>query len=691
MRHPILSIAFTLLGTFAVTAQQTGITPMQVMKLRQVTGVYPHPDANSELVAFTRAEPRSPAEAPGGARSHLYLLEPGGGGQLTERLLIGGTKSASGVAWDPRGEHLTFVEKRKGDDHPEVYALSVKTGEVTRVTDTPRGVSSYKWRPDGEAIAYTVLDPHPPARDAARKRGFRPRIVNEDFRHVSLWLWERESGGVQRLTSGKTVYSYEWSPVGTHLAAGLAPHNLTDDRYMFTRLHRIEPTTGAVKLLVDNPGKLGAYSWSPDGKRLAYIGAFDQNDPHAGTLFVTDSAGGAPRALTAEFKGMVNDVAWASGDGLVCAISEGVQSSVVFVDVGTGNFRRPERAPKLAFSAVKMAGDTRAYVVASTPKFPSEVFRLVAGDDSSLDATILTDSNPWLSDVALGDQKVVRFAARDGLEIEGLMLYPVGYEQGKRYPMVIVAHGGPESHFSDGWNTNYGRWGQMLCARGYFAWYPNYRASTGYGVEFAKADHGDPMGAEFTDHLDAIDHFADLGLIDRARVGVGGGSYGGYTAAWAATRHTDHFAAAVSFVPFVDIRTKWFTSDIPYEFYYVHYQEKWPHEQPGLLSDRSPLSWADRCETPLLLLGGTADPRVHPSQPFMLYSAVKFTTSTPVRYVQYLGEGHGNRQNVNQYDYALRTLRWFDHYLSSPDQRDAEPPPFDVDYGEWMKAASSKK
>ena len=142
----------------------------------------------------------------------------------------------------------------------------------------------------------------------------------------------------------------------------------------------------------------------------------------------------------------------------------------------------------------------------------------------------------------------------------------------------------------------------------------------------------------------------------------------------------------MSFVPFVDIRTKWYTSDIPYEFYYVHYQEKWPHEQAGFLSDRSPLSYAERCRTPLLLLGGTSDTRVHPSQPFMLYRAVKFSTSTPVRYVQYPGEGHGNRSNVNQYDYALRTLRWFDHYLSAGDRRDAEPPAFDVDYGAWMES-----
>ena len=121
----------------------------------------------------------------------------------------------------------------------------------------------------------------------------------------------------------------------------------------------------------------------------------------------------------------------------------------------------------------------------------------------------------------------------------------------------------------------------------------------------------------------------------------------------------------------------------------MHYQEKWPHEQMKLLAERSPLTWAPLCRTPLLLLGGTSDTRVHPSQPFMLYRAVKHATETPVRYVQYPGEGHGNRTNVYQYDYAVRTLRWLDHYLQGANRRSAEPPPFEVDYGEWAAAAAA--
>ena len=126
-----------------------------------------------------------------------------------------------------------------------------------------------------------------------------------------------------------------------------------------------------------------------------------------------------------------------------------------------------------------------------------------------------------------------------------------------------------------------------------------------------------------------------------------------------------------------------YASDIPREFYYVHYEEQWPHEAWDFMADRSPLTFAPNTRTPLLIAGGTSDPRVHPSQPFMLFRAVETTTDTPVRYVQYPGEPHGNRINVFRYDYLLRTLQWFHHYLAPGDQRMRALPPVDPNYGEW--------
>jgi dipeptidyl aminopeptidase/acylaminoacyl peptidase len=599
-------------------------------------------------------------------------------GQAKPTLLVQGKETAQGVAVRPGTREVTFL--RSAGAPAQLFALPITGGEARRVASTPP-IAAYQWRPDGRAFAFTALDPVSQAREAAQAAGIKPVVVDEDWQHLSLWLWEEGAEKPRKLTEGRTVFAFEWAPDGKRLMLAAAPRNLVDDSYMFQRLHLLDLEKGSLTKLVDNPGKLGGGAWSPDGAQFAYISAADRNDPHAGMLYVVDVATRIVRALTPGLAGMIQEVEWAAPDRLTVLLSIGVAAAIAELDPATGRTLAVLAGGK-AFSVAALAIDAkgRCAAVGSHAVHGSELF-WAESPRSGGAWTRLTDTNPWLAGVALGEQSVHRIEARDGLEFEGILIEPVGREQGRRYPLVIVVHGGPEAHFSNGWLTSYGNWGQLLAARGIASWYPNYRASTGYGVEFCKKDHGDPMGYEMTDHLDAIDHFVAAGLVDRARVGIGGGSYGGYTAAFAATRHTEAFAAAVGFVPFTDLRTKWLTSDIPWEFFCVHYQEQWPWQQPGLMWDRSPLSWAHNCRTPLLLLGGTADPRVHPSQPFMLYRAVKYGTETPVRYVQYPGEGHGNRTNVYQLDYALRTLQWFEWYLlGDGDRRAKAMPAFELGY-----------
>jgi dipeptidyl aminopeptidase/acylaminoacyl peptidase len=173
---------------------------------------------------------------------------------------------------------------------------------------------------------------------------------------------------------------------------------------------------------------------------------------------------------------------------------------------------------------------------------------------------------------------------------------------------------------------------------------------------------GDLAGKEFTDVLDGIDRLDDMGLIDPKRVGIGGGSYGGYFASWGATRHSKRFAAAVSFVGVSNQISKRNTTDIPWEDYHVHWGI-WTHEDFAKVYDRSPVKWAQGSTTPTLILHGTEDPRVHPSQSLELYRALKMHGKAPVRLVWYPGEGHGNRRNTSRLDYLVRTMDWFETYL----------------------------
>lgn len=181
---------------------------------------------------------------------------------------------------------------------------------------------------------------------------------------------------------------------------------------------------------------------------------------------------------------------------------------------------------------------------------------------------------------------------------------------------------------------------------------------------------------EFDDLVDGVDHLVEIGLVDRDRVGITGGSYGGYAAAWGATRYSERFAASVMFVGISDQFGLFGASDIPRELHAVHLR-KWPWEDPDLYLQASPIHHAAGSRTPTLILHGEADPRVPVSQSYMMYRYLKLAGQAPVRLVLYPGEGHGNTRAASRWDYMLRLMRWMGHYLPGPG---GEPPPYRIDY-----------
>jgi dipeptidyl aminopeptidase/acylaminoacyl peptidase len=338
----------------------------------------------------------------------------------------------------------------------------------------------------------------------------------------------------------------------------------------------------------------------------------------------------------------------------------------------------------VVWDGVDRAPDGTMVLVGQSPAHPPEVF-LAEGPGAA--PKRLTDSNPWLSQRALAPQRKVAFRARDGLELEGLLLEPLGREVDARVPLVVVVHGGPEAHFSDGWLTRYANPGQVLAAKGFAVFYPNYRGSTGRGLAFSKTSQGDPAGKEFDDIVDGVDHLVKTGLADPARVGITGGSYGGYATAWGATFYSDRFAAGVMFVGISDLASKGGTTDIPVEDVEVHLMSD-PWKRADQNRERSPLTWVEKAKTPLLILHGTDDPRVHPTQSLMLYRYLKRRGQVPVRLVRYPGEGHGNRRAASQLDLSIRLVRWFEHYLQGPG---GAPPPAEVDPRPVLGVAAEMK
>lgn len=662
MLHPLAGLA----------QDRASLPPLSiedVVTLRQVTGVAmsPHGDAVAYLLSVPRELYVDPA---GPAWVQLHVVNEEG----ESRPYFSGQVEVSNVAWAEDGNALFFVAKRDLlAEFPDIYRMPLEGGEAEKIFTGQSGIKSIHPSPAGDVLAFLAPDPVPPANKTLAEKGFNAVVHEESTPPVRVWLLDLASGeaAVQELPGSASAL--DWAPDGERYAVALAPTALVDDEYMARDIFVVAAARGAIRGQLGLSGKLAAFEWSPDGRQIAWVGAEDIHDPQAGRLYAASAQGGERRELVPDYRGHVVDFYWQDDDNIAWFGRRGLWS-----ESGRTSLRRPRPAGAEPDSGPVIrsvdAHDGRrvAAAAADTPQHPPEVYLLKAGSAPMR----LTRSNPVLDERTLARQETIRYRARDGLELEAILVHPTAPPPKEGSPLVMMIHGGPESHYSNGWLSRYSLPAQALAGQGFLSVFPNYRGSTGRGVEFSKLGQHAYAGAEFDDIVDAKEHLVEAGLANAARVGITGGSYGGYASMWAASALSGHFAAAVAFVGISDQISKFGTTDIPREMFSVH-ARSWPWEDWMWMLERSPVFHADKVRTPLLIMHGDSDTRVHPSQSLEMYRHVKVRTDTPVRLVYYPGEGHGNENSAAQYDYALRLERWMNHYLKGPG---GAPPPYEIDH-----------
>jgi dipeptidyl aminopeptidase/acylaminoacyl peptidase len=651
---PRLLAALILMSAVA-TSQTDILTTRNLFDIRQVLETAISPDGR--YIAYTVFAPRPFTDQAGPDYRDLMVYDIQQG---VSRNFLSNKRAVYSLGWTHDGAAVTYIGVQEDGGRTQVFSMSMSGGEPVAVTASPTGILGYSFSPDGKQIAYIATDAPPAALAELRRKGYDAQVYEELNPERGLHVRELATGTTRKISNDVAVFDIQWSPDGSRIAAAVAPENTVDMSYMFKRIHLFDPASGTMTLLVENPGKLGKLAWSPDGSKLAFIAAVAVWDSKEGSIFVIDRAAPKPfkqlRNYSAGFEGTVIDIAWKDNNSLLFTSEEGVDITLRELSLESGNNTVLIEGGRVVFGGISHHSSLISFA-ASTPAHPRELYTWQNGN-----LTRRTVSNDWLRNIRLARQERFVYKAKDGLEITGILIYPLDYTAGKTYPLIVDIHGGPEAAYQNGWVTNYGNWGQVAAAKGYFVFMPNYRASTGRGVEYLKMGLGDLVGKEFTDVLDGIDRLIDMKLVDSKRVGMGGGSYGGYFSAWAATKHSKRFAAAVVFVGVSNQISKRNTTDIPYEDYYVHWTI-WTHEDFQKVYDRSPVKWTLGSTTPTLILHGTEDSRVHPSQGLELYRSLKIHGKAPVRLVWYQGEGHGNRRNTNRLDYMVRTMDWFDTYL----------------------------
>lgn len=663
-----LTAASLLAGvSLAATAQARPMTPQDVAQLESVGAIAVSPDGSR--VAYTTASlPDVVAgEDNGSTQQQLKMAY----GPDNTRVFLPEDVSVSTVEFSPDGRMVSFLWS-KDDEDRAVWGIPVDGGAQMKLAEVKdASVRSYAWAPDG-ATLYLLASAAPDKdRKAEAKNGFNAVVYEEEERFNRLFA--AQAGGEEidakprEIAVSGYVTSFRLTPDGKLGIVESQPTPRIDDTYTASRVNIIDLGKGRVLREVETPGKLGDLEVSPDGRQLSLVAGIDQHDPAATTLHLVNVASGAYRALNQGAAEAVGDTEWLANGQLAAIVDKGADTILRMYNAD-GSVAQEIDPDELVPTALENGGSDRLFVRADSPRHPSELFAL-----NGTTLTRWTSHNPWLAEIDFGTQRTMTYTARDGQQIEGILIEPVGGVPKGGAPTIMMVHGGPESHYTNGWLTGYSMPGQVGAGQGYAVFHPNYRGSTGYGTAFSKQHQGDYAGKEFDDIVDAKRALVAEGVTDADRTGITGGSYGGFASAWGATYYSSEYAASVMFVGISNNLSKFGTTDIPNEMYLVH-ERKWPWEEWDHLLERSPIYHVDKAETPILIMHGAEDTRVSPTQSYELYRNIKVRKpDTPVRLVLFPGEGHGNSRAASRYDYNLRMMRWFDTYLKTGD-RDAQMP-----------------
>jgi len=664
-----------LVFTFPDIQSQEVLSPAELLSLKSCGSIQLSPDGTQIL--YPISTPRSPNESPGASQRtwwKMTLMDK------TDSPLFPGDIKGSSPRWSPDGKTIGFIFG-KGNEPRQVGAIPDGGGEIVQLTHADSDVTYFRWNPDGSGLAYLALSRSTDREKQLKKRGYGFIYYEENLKNTNLYLTGKDQHGAytdsRQLTEGMNVWDFEFNAQGTEIAASISPKNLIDQQFMFRRIHLIDIGSGNMKKISENPGKLGNYAFSPDGKNLVYAAALTINDHAVSQVYNVSLDDGNITNLTPEkFRGHVTWVNWKNNKQVFYFSEEGVYPKLNLVPVKGGDREIMLDAAEsgIIFDTPVFNDNFNLFVfTGSTRDDPENIYTWNGKEKINR----ITDINPQLEDKLLGKQELIRYKARDGQEIEGLLINPVGFEAGKKYPLLVYVHGGPESHHSNAWLSRYSTPGQVMAGKGYLVLYLNYRASTGYGVDFAMEGFMDPAGKEFDDIADGIEYLISEKGADRERVGLAGGSYGGYASGWFATYYTKYVRAVCMFVGISDNISRRGTTDIPFEELYVHAGKKL-EDQWQMSLERSPIYWAHQSKTATLIYGGAADTRVHPSQSLELYRRMKMNDHPAVRLVQYPGEGHGNRRQPGRIDVLHRQMEWFDWYVRDLKPLDGPMPRLDI-------------
>ncbi len=667
-----LFIAITAISLVVSGQSKHPITFDDLISMKRLADAQISPDGRSVAYVVNAVD----KQANRGKRS-IWLVPTSGG---EARQWITSSRNDDTPRWSADGKWVAFLSSRDGA--PQIYIAAADGSNPKKVTSVPLGVADFTWSPDGKTLAFSTEiypecgDLKCTAQKAEAADASKVKAVIADrllYRHWSdfklgkrshVFVVAAEGGDPRDVTPGDfdsppfslgDPLAYDFSPDGKELC-----FSRNTDKVEATSTNSdlfIVPLMGgeAKRITGNNKGYDSTPRYSPDGKWIAY-----RSQERAGyeadrfKLMLYNRQSGVVKELTSSFDRNIGEMVWSpDSQNLIIGAEDEGRELIGSISINGGGVK--SLISKTASNGISLSGDGKTLAFTrSSLTMPAEVF---ASSSDGKNARQLTTTNSAL--LAQLDMSAAEdFSYEGGLKakIHGFIVKPPQFDKSKKYPMILLIHGGPQGAWLDNWGY---RWNaQMWAARGYVTVLINPHGSTGYGQAFTEQISGDWGGAVYDDLMKGVDYVIKQGYVDPARMGAAGGSYGGYMVNWM-LGHTDRFKAFVSHAGIFNSVSMYATE----ELWFQEWEFKGtPWEKPELYTKWSPHLHAAKFKTPTLVVHGELDYRVPVGEGIQLFSTLQ-RKGVPSKLLYFPDEGHWVLKPQNSELWYKTVLDWFDQWL----------------------------
>ncbi len=587
--------------------------------------------------------------------------------------LTSSKKSSMAPEWSPDGKRIAFASDRDGKR--QLYWISARGGEATALTTFDSGVGNYEWSPDGASIAFTSTGPEPKSRKDRHDKYGDFEIVQGDYLMSHLWIVKppvegsTEKPKPEQLTDGTkfSVSDFEWSPDSTRIAFAAARD--PDLSSSGTRaIYTVRLLDKGITKLTTTSGPDGSPMWSPDGRQIAFI----TGDGHEfyfyknNMIAIMDASGGQRRIVGADFDEDPQLVAWTAA-GIYFGGAQKTDSHLFRLDPGTMAVTRISAPEHLNASGFSITPDHKRMVFAGAQ--PNQFTEIYWTETNQFEPHVVTNFSEQYKAYKLASREVIGWKSVDGTPIEGVLIKPADFDVKKKYPLLVVIHGGPTGVDRPTMGPDRYYPVERFAAKGAVILKVNYRGSAGYGEKFRSLNVRNLGLGDYQDVISGVDALIAKGFVDKDRVGAMGWSQGGYISAFITT-YSDRFKAVSVGAGISDWTTYYVNTDIhPFTRQYL---KATPWDDPEIYRRTSPISYIKTAKTPTLIQHGELDKRVPIPNAYELRQALE-DKGVPVKLIVYKGFGHGIDKPKQQRAVMEHNYEWFSKWIWGEDAAAVAP------------------